>query len=232
MQIKEILEELMSDEKTCWFLIGIPAVGKSSLIKEITSIKDMPVLSRDNIVEELAQELGMKYRAVFADPELDIEVNSRFEKRKVELEKTSFIWDQMNISGVKRAGAFKNLRNRGFKINAIWLDTPMEVLMERYIHRKIYTDKDVSMYKINTMVETMNRPTINEDVDNFLIINQNGCYLNPTNYEHNVLNFSKGVFLEYLKNHPLKKEFDEAYSMKQKEFNKFVAEVKARKAKP
>ena len=73
---KTINEDVMN--KNLYILVGPPSVGKSTWIKN--NISNPYIISRDDIVEAVAEEYGLTYDDLFASPKPDDEVGSEHPK--------------------------------------------------------------------------------------------------------------------------------------------------------
>ena len=73
----EFGEENHGGKKEIVVLVGPPAVGKSTFIKNKFPPGDVFLVSRDDIVDEVAGSLGMNYDNMFEMPPIEAEVGSK-----------------------------------------------------------------------------------------------------------------------------------------------------------
>lgn len=75
---KTILENISN--KKIYVLVGPPSVGKSTWIKNYFTTDIPYVISRDDIVEEVAERLGLTYDDLFEKPNIDANIGDEHEK--------------------------------------------------------------------------------------------------------------------------------------------------------
>jgi predicted kinase len=87
--------------KNLYILVGPPAVGKSTWIKN--NVPDSFVVSRDDIVESVASELGLTYDDLFKSPDKSLPVGHVDEKLGTVIERPQYlpkflpdkVWDKI-----------------------------------------------------------------------------------------------------------------------------------------
>lgn len=93
----------------CYQLIGVPAAGKSTWIKNQDWVKDMPIISTDNFVEQYAKEQGKTYSEVFKDY-MPIAVKLMANQAEIcRANGLDVIWDQTSTTRVSRLRKFNTL---------------------------------------------------------------------------------------------------------------------------
>jgi predicted kinase len=70
----------MKKNRIIYVLIGPPAIGKSTLIKKITNPSNTFVISRDDIVENVANSIALTYSDMFVQPPNDAKIGDIDEK--------------------------------------------------------------------------------------------------------------------------------------------------------
>lgn len=75
---KTILEEV--SDKKIYVLVGPPSVGKSTWIKNYFTTNKPYIISRDDIVEEVAERRGFTYDDLFEKPNIDANIGDKHEK--------------------------------------------------------------------------------------------------------------------------------------------------------
>jgi predicted kinase len=78
--IKNSLNEQINSEKILYVLIGPPAVGKSTWIRKNLIDKSPYIISRDDIVDQVAESYGLTYDDLFATPSQNEKIGDFNEK--------------------------------------------------------------------------------------------------------------------------------------------------------
>ena len=142
----------------CYQLIGVPAAGKSTWIKNQIWTLGLTVVSTDAFVEDYARECGSTYTEVFDD----------YMPRAVELMANqvvfarehghTVIWDQTSTTVKSRARKFNMLPD--YQHIAIVFRTPeLDVLKERLANRP---GKEVPWEVVQGMIDNREEPTEEE----------------------------------------------------------------------
>ena len=142
----------------CYQLIGVPAAGKSTWIKDQIWALGLTVVSTDAFVEDYARECGSTYSEVFDD----------YMPRAVELMANqvvfarehghTVIWDQTSTTVKSRARKFNMLPD--YQHIAIVFRTPeLDVLKERLANRP---GKEVPWEVVQGMIDNWEEPTEEE----------------------------------------------------------------------
>jgi len=142
----------------CYQLIGVPAAGKSTWIKNQIWTLGLTVVSTDAFVEDYARECGSTYTEVFDD----------YMPRAVELMANqvvfarehghTVIWDQTSTTVKSRARKFRMLPD--YEHIAVVFRTPeLDVLKERLASRP---GKDVPWEVVQGMIDNWEEPTEEE----------------------------------------------------------------------
>jgi predicted kinase len=142
----------------CYQLIGVPAAGKSTWIKDQIWALGLTVISTDAFVEDYARECGSTYSEVFED----------YMPRAVELMANqvvfarehghTILWDQTSTTVKSRARKFNMLPD--YEHIAVVFRTPnLDVLKERLANRP---GKDVPWPVVQGMIDNWEEPTLEE----------------------------------------------------------------------
>ena len=92
------------DEKKIYILIGPPAVGKSTWVKNNLSNQDLHVINRDEIVEEVAEELGLTYDDMFSVPGEDKKEGDVDDKFGTVIKSPSWMtWQKLSYDKISEA---------------------------------------------------------------------------------------------------------------------------------
>lgn len=93
----------------CYQLVGVPAAGKSTWIKDQDWAEDCVVVSTDEFVEDYAKECGSTYSEVFEDympTAVKLMANKVVHAREVGKD---IIWDQTSTTELSRKRKFSML---------------------------------------------------------------------------------------------------------------------------
>lgn len=78
-KIDNLIRKIAEGKRTMWVLIGPPAVGKSTWTRENVS-DDAHIISRDSIVEKVAEDMGWTYNDMFRPPPAHLRLGDRDER--------------------------------------------------------------------------------------------------------------------------------------------------------
>jgi hypothetical protein len=89
-------------EKTLYILVGPPSVGKSTWVGN--NVPNAFVISRDDVVEQVASEVGLTYDDLFASPDQDLPVGHQDDKYGTVIERPPYlpkflppkVWDKVS----------------------------------------------------------------------------------------------------------------------------------------
>jgi predicted kinase len=117
-----------------YVLVGVPAAGKSTWVKNQVWAKDIPVVSTDHFVEEYAKQQGKTYSEVFQEY-MPIAVKLMANQALIcQANNLDIIWDQTSCSVATRAKKIRMLPNY-YKIAVVFKTPPTVELKERLASR-------------------------------------------------------------------------------------------------
>lgn len=151
-------KEIQEGEKRIYCLVGLPCSGKSTFFKNHIT-KGQEVLSRDDIVMELAAENGItSYNQAFSEVDQS-EVDRRFQERKNKLKNSkNDIWiDMTNMSRKSRRKHMQDFKNH--KKSAIVVVSPLNKIYTRNKERK---EKTISDHVYEKMIYSFQPPLYDE----------------------------------------------------------------------
>ena len=100
---------MLEDKKKIFVLVGPPAVGKSTWIKNTFQKDDPYIVNRDDIVEEVASQMGMTYDDMFSAPPKDTTMGTEDEKYGTVVNSPSFMtWQPLSYSNILDANKLIN----------------------------------------------------------------------------------------------------------------------------
>ena len=142
----------------CYQLVGVPASGKSTWIKEQDWASDCVVVSTDDFVEAYAQEQGKTYSEVFVEY-MPTAVNLMAEKVVQAREAgKDIIWDQTSTTVISRARKFRMLPD--YEHIAVVFKTPEhKELMRRLMSRH---GKEIPEHVVASMIASWEDPSEEE----------------------------------------------------------------------
>ena len=142
----------------CYQLIGVPAAGKSTWIKDQIWALGLTVISTDPFVEDYAKTQGKTYTEVFKDympTAVDLMAKQVIFARE---HGHTVIWDQTSTTIASRERKFRMLPD--YEHIAVVFRTPaVDVLKERLVSRP---GKDVPWEVVQGMIDNWEEPTLEE----------------------------------------------------------------------
>jgi predicted kinase len=145
----------------CHMLVGLPATGKSTWVRELLARKKnrhMYVwVSTDNFIEMFAKNQGISYTNAFSSYiERATEMMYSEVERAIQMRK-HIIWDQTNLSVDTRAK--KLVKLQGYKTSAHVFTCPPHVWLQRLTSRP---DKLIPFDALVKMAHAFEAPTLDE----------------------------------------------------------------------
>lgn len=139
----------------CYQLIGVPAAGKSTWIKDQIWALGLTVVSTDAFVEDYARSQGKTYSEVFKDympTAVDLMAEQVVRARNLN---HTVIWDQTSTTVISRTRKFRMLPD--YEHIAVVFGTPnIDVLKERLANRP---GKEVPWEIVQSMIDNFEMPT-------------------------------------------------------------------------
>lgn len=151
---------MSSSDKVAYILVGIPGSGKSTVRN---SIENVTVISSDDFIEGHAKEQGKTYNEVFKDVVGVAQRHCTVLFEQVIESGENFIWDQTNITSEKRRSILAKIPS-DYKKVALYLDTPLEVAIERNAKR----ERNIPEGVIRDMHSRLEPPTTEEGFDSVI----------------------------------------------------------------
>jgi predicted kinase len=142
----------------CYQLIGIPASGKSTWIKNQIWALGLTIISTDAFVEDYARKQGKTYSEVFKDY-MPTAVNLMAEQVVFAREhEHTVIWDQTSTTLASRTRKFNMLPD--YEHIAVVFKTPdFDVLKDRLASRP---GKEIPWEVVQGMIDNWEEPTLEE----------------------------------------------------------------------
>jgi predicted kinase len=144
-----------------YILVGVPASGKSTWIKNQPWASDCVYISTDHHVDNIAATAGKTYNEVFTDAMPDAVramaqdvVDSREQSKDI-------IWDQTSTTVKSRKKKFNMLPD--YKMIAIVFRTPEQKEHQRRLNSR--PEKSIPDHVVNSMIDGFEMPTVEEGFD-------------------------------------------------------------------
>ena len=165
----------------CYVMVGLPGLGKSTIVDGMYKGVDTFVYSTDDLLEVAARELGSTYDEVFetlirsvteaANASLDVAISK----------KQDIIWDQTNLGTGKRRKIINRMRQAGYQVRCECIVPPesdydgdKEDWVERLANRP---GKTIPQHVLSNMIDSFVQPTIDEGFDMITFYNMHGALL-------------------------------------------------------
>lgn len=171
---------------TCYVMVGLPALGKSTLIEKLRTPETW-IYSTDMYIDAVAEDNGITYSEAF---ESNIKAATEFNERKLttmmDLRK-DIIWDQTNLGVGKRRKIINRMRQAGYEVRCIcilppepgWFDD-QKAWSYRLRNRP---GKIIPQHVLSNMIESFVEPTMDEGFDEISFYNMYGFLIRLDNKE-------------------------------------------------
>ena len=171
--------------KTCHVMVGLPATGKSFLVKKLKeSLDSVWIYSTDMFIEAVAKDHGLTYSEVFATSIKDAQ---DFNDEKVTLAfqmGIDIIWDQTNLGVKKRATIINKAKQYGYRVEAhcILPPEPNAIGLQLEWKRRLEgrPGKTIPTYVLENMVKNYHEASDEEGFDQVTYYNMWGEVLYKT----------------------------------------------------
>ena len=146
---------LTSKQKTIYMMVGIPGSGKSTWIQTHVD-SSWIVLSPDTILEQRYNYQWTAERAAEAWAESYRNFGALL------LKGATIVWDATLISPITRAAILHTSKGAGYRVEAVFCDTPVEICVKRNATR---SREPVPESTIRRMADSLVAPTEEEGFD-------------------------------------------------------------------
>jgi predicted kinase len=144
----------------CYQLVGVPASGKSTWIKNQEWAADCVVVSTDDFVEAYAREQGKTYSEVFVEympTAVKLMADKVVEAREAGKD---IIWDQTSTTLISRTRKFNMLPN--YEHIAVVFKTPEHKELMRRLESRWDDGKIIPEHVVASMIASWEEPTVEE----------------------------------------------------------------------
>lgn len=151
---------------TAYFLVGVPASGKSTWVTQQDLVKDFVYVSSSLYVEDEAFKAGTTYSEIFSSSIKGAIVKMLEDVEWAVTLQRDIIWDQTSTTSASRVKKFKFTPD--YKKVAVVFKTPdAEEHSARLASRK---DKQIPKDVIEKMISEFEIPTLEEGFDEILFV--------------------------------------------------------------
>ena len=155
--------------KRCIILVGLPASGKSTWIKEHYADAEVPhvVLSTDNILEEIARDAALTYDEAFQKYSKAVEHLMWHDcERVIDEQWETIIVDRTNMSVKARRKFIERLKPAGYEFSAVIFEKPDPVEWKRRLEGRL--GKTIPKFVLDSMEKSYEKPSFSEGFDQIL----------------------------------------------------------------
>lgn len=151
-------------QPTIYVLVGLPASGKSTWIRENMDPQNFVIVSSDDEIDKHAKSKGLTYSDVF-DSYIKTATKIMNETFRVAIsERKSIIWDQTNMTIKKRKNILSQVPRNYGKIAVVFRIDDDE-LDRRLLKRAQDEGKHIPQHVIQSMAKSFEMPTTEEGFD-------------------------------------------------------------------
>lgn len=166
----------------CTVMVGLPGLGKSTIVKNSWKDPHTFVYSIDNYIEkEMVEEGYETYDEAFEHMIGDATSYMNAELEKFIKWKNDVIWDQTNLGINKRRKIIDRMKEAGYQIRCVCIMPPNNDYSgdkEDWAHRlNNRTGKTVPQDVLTKMIEGFIVPTMEEGFDMITFYNMHGALL-------------------------------------------------------
>lgn len=158
----------------CFIMVGLPGSGKSTIVEDLKKeIPSIQVASTDNYIEEYAKKKNSTYNKVFDEAIKDATSNLKVDVLKYMALSVNFIWDQTNLNKKSRKDKINILLKNGYEVTIIVMKISDEEQRKRLSERNKLGNKYISSNLVNSMKDSYEEPSYDENVSNIYFVNEN-----------------------------------------------------------
>ena len=144
----------------CVFLVGVPAAGKSTWMKNQDWVDDTCIISTDTIIEEVASEYGMTYDEAFKNL-IGFAEQVMWNDLKLAAEDGDPIYiDRTNLTAKGRKKFIDYLKPFGYEFEAVVFPTPDRDEWERRLNSR--PGKTIPEHVLESMERNFQMPLMDE----------------------------------------------------------------------
>lgn len=167
-------------EPICDVMIGLPAMGKSTLVEGMYK-PDTFIYSTDKFIEDAAAHFGTTYNEAFED-NIKAATDSMNALLDVAIrERQDIIWDQTNLGVGKRKKIINRMKQAGYQVRGHCILPPeaghISDLKDWKYRLANRPGKTIPENVLTNMYESFTVPTVSEGFDMITFYNMQGALL-------------------------------------------------------
>jgi tRNA uridine 5-carbamoylmethylation protein Kti12 len=167
-------------EPICTVMVGLPAMGKSTLIEGMHK-SDAFIYSTDKFIEDAASHFGITYDEAFEDNIKNATVSMNALLDTAIKEKNDVIFDQTNLGVGKRRKIINRMKQAGYQVRCDCIVPPEEGhfsdLKDWKYRLANRPGKTIPDEVLSNMYKSFVMPTIEEGFDMITFYNMHGALL-------------------------------------------------------
>lgn len=152
---------------TVWMLIGVPAAGKSTWIKN--NPKPGVIVSTDDKIAAYAEHCNKTYDEVFRSYIKHATTLMELDVKKAIADDADIVWDQTNTTRKSRAGKLLKIPSHYRKV-AVFFPTPEKEELARRLASR--AGKTIPSNIVYSMISMLEPPDLNEGWDQIINVVQ------------------------------------------------------------
>lgn len=119
-------------KSTVYYMVGVPASGKSTFAEKLREEKSIPILSSDELRKELTGDAADQDTV----PRIEIFRQLQIRAKQMLDQGRSFIWDATGIDATHRHEDINSFKRLGARVEGFLFVTPEEIAQQRNLKRK------------------------------------------------------------------------------------------------
>jgi predicted ABC-type ATPase len=168
-------------EPICTVMVGLPGLGKSTIVNGMYKDADTFVYSTDAILERIAEQLGKTYNDVFEKHIKSAQVEADIALAQAIKEQKDIIWDQTNLGEGKRKKIINRMKQAGYQVRCNCImrpDNDYDGDKEEWVYRLANRPgKTIPQHILTNMIESFTVPSVEEGFDMITFYNMHGALL-------------------------------------------------------
>lgn len=157
--------------KTCYILVGVPASGKSTWLKEQDRLDNTWVLSTDDVIEEVANQFGFTYNEVFKEL-INFADKVMWQDAHYAAQDSCTVYvDRTNLSAKARKRFIDFFKQYDYTFKAIVFPQPDETEWHRRLNSR--EGKTIPAHVLQNMQNSYEIPLLSEGFDEITYMEYN-----------------------------------------------------------
>lgn len=166
----------------CTVMVGLPAMGKSTRVREMIEMDpDLFVYSTDQFIEDAANQFGITYDEAFEDNIKGATDSMNKLLDEAIKHKLDIVWDQTNLGVGKRCKIVNRMKQAGYEVDCECIVPPevghfddLKVWKQRLQNRP---GKTIPQHVLSSMAENYVLPSVDEGFGKIVYYNMHGALI-------------------------------------------------------